>query len=119
MCVKMFLIWGLTELGLVDEAKEVVNKWMARWISVVSEHGRGRAADGRCNANTEAVMSRNTQRAWLVIALGRLEPVKPQVESQLAKAYALPYACEQRQRRSQMPLHHSISPLAIVAQSSK
>lgn len=25
------------ELGLVDEAKEVVDKWLARWISVVSE----------------------------------------------------------------------------------
>ena len=25
-----------TELGLVDEAKEVVDTWMARWISVVS-----------------------------------------------------------------------------------
>jgi hypothetical protein len=24
------------ELGLIDEAKAVVDKWMARWISVVS-----------------------------------------------------------------------------------
>lgn len=23
-----------TELGLVDEAKEAVNKWMARWIEI-------------------------------------------------------------------------------------
>ncbi|KAK0386327.1 hypothetical protein NLU13_6164 [Sarocladium strictum] len=33
----------LLELGLVDEAKEVVSKWMARWINVVSngvEHYR-------------------------------------------------------------------------------
>lgn len=27
---------GHSELGLVDEAKEAVNKWMARWIDIVS-----------------------------------------------------------------------------------
>jgi len=26
----------LTELGLIDEAKQAVDKWMARWIEVVS-----------------------------------------------------------------------------------
>lgn len=26
----------LLELGLVDEAKAAVNKWMARWIDIVS-----------------------------------------------------------------------------------
>lgn len=26
----------LLELGLVDEAKEAVDKWMARWIDIVS-----------------------------------------------------------------------------------
>ena len=26
-----------SELGLVDEAKEVVDKWLARWIRVVSQ----------------------------------------------------------------------------------
>jgi len=30
------LIDSATELGLVDEAKEAVNKWMARWIHIVS-----------------------------------------------------------------------------------
>ena len=25
-----------TELGLIDEAKQAVEKWMARWIEVVS-----------------------------------------------------------------------------------
>lgn len=27
----------LLELGLVDEAKAAVNKWMARWIDIVSD----------------------------------------------------------------------------------
>lgn len=27
---------GIVELGLVDEAKATVEKWMARWIDVVS-----------------------------------------------------------------------------------
>lgn len=27
----------VTELGLVDEAKATVEKWMARWVEVVSE----------------------------------------------------------------------------------
>lgn len=28
----------MSELGLVDEAKEAVEKWMARWIEVVSRY---------------------------------------------------------------------------------
>ena len=28
------------ELGLVDEAKDAVEKWMARWIEVVSQISR-------------------------------------------------------------------------------
>lgn len=28
----------IIELGLVDEAKAAVDKWMARWIDVVSAH---------------------------------------------------------------------------------
>lgn len=30
----------LLELGLVDEAKAAVNKWMARWIDIVSSSSR-------------------------------------------------------------------------------
>jgi hypothetical protein len=32
------LITAMIELGLIDEAKETVEKWFARWISVVSYH---------------------------------------------------------------------------------
>lgn len=30
----------LLELGLVDEAKAAVNKWMARWIDIVSSNSQ-------------------------------------------------------------------------------
>ncbi|KAK1703103.1 hypothetical protein BDP67DRAFT_536269 [Colletotrichum lupini] len=30
----------LLELGLVDEAKAAVNKWMARWIDIVSSNSK-------------------------------------------------------------------------------
>lgn len=34
----LMLSTTIIELGLVDEAKAAVDKWMARWIDVVSAH---------------------------------------------------------------------------------
>lgn len=38
-CLSVLMLSITTiELGLVDEAKAAVDKWMARWIDVVSAH---------------------------------------------------------------------------------
>lgn len=36
-CFIILIIFRSLELGLVDEAKDTVEKWMARWIEVVSK----------------------------------------------------------------------------------